>query len=927
MKNIISTEDYSLVSIPIGDSVVREISTETLYIQYNDGLNREYVDLGLPSGNLWAKCNIGATTEEEGGWYFQWGDTQGYTTEQVGKDKQFSSNFSDYRFGTNGAFTKYNESDGKTVLELVDDAAYHLLGQGWIIPTSADFVELCKETDMYIVPIEGEEVSVTVTANEHFPIYFEFTAVEKAKAFKFYKKDNHSTYISIPFVGSTGDGSIQLVSEECFLWSSSLNSEGVDGAFYWGCIVSNGFGVVASNGRFHGLPIRGIKKKQVVEPEYVDLGLPSGTLWQKYNLGANSEDEAGLYFQWGDTQGYTAEQVGKDKHFSLDGSDYKFRSSEGEATKYNGTDGKTVLDLEDDAAYVMLGEGWQMPTFYDFYELYRNTDAYVVPTEGDEVPITTHANSDIFIFDTATTATAKAIKFYKKDDHSVYISFPFVGAAGDGSVRSVSVGCYLWSSSLDISFIDDAFAFYCSVIHGEGGVSDNSRIYGLSIRGIKKKYVDLGLPSHTLWAKSNVGAEKETDNGLYFQWGDIQGYSADQTFNWENYKWSIDGSATNFSKYNTTDNKSVLDLEDDAARVIMGGNWQMPTYDDLNELYQNTDMSLVLGDGSEVAADTGNTYDAEPYFNTYWSQSLPSGTTINGVKFYKKDDHTQYMYVPSSNSLNGANFWTSTLYRNGNLDNSHLYSGNYEMTSLALATRNAGLAVRGILKRYPEVEYVDLGLPSGLKWAKCNLGANSESDYGLYFQWGDTVGYTAEQVGTNEGQKPFAWNDYKFGTSNALTKYNEADAKIVLDLEDDAAHAMLGDGWRMPTKDDFVELCQQTDMFIVPTEGEEVPVTVTTDERYPIYFEFDTATTATAKAFKFYKKSDHSSYISIPFVGSAYDGSVHSVGEGCLLWSSSLGSGDVQFAFFWACGAPDGNGYVNDGYRYSGFPVRPVLDA
>ena len=44
-------------------------------------------------------------------------------------------------------------------------------------------------------------------------------------------------------------------------------------------------------------------------------------------------------------------------------------------------------------------------------------------------------------------------------------------------------------------------------------------------------------------------------------------------------------------------------------------------------------------------------------------------------------------------------------------------------------------------------EYVDLGLPSHLKWAKCNIGANSEEKTGLYFQWGDTQGYTAEQVG------------------------------------------------------------------------------------------------------------------------------------------------------------------------------------
>ena len=84
--------------------------------------------------------------------------------------------------------------------------------------------------------------------------------------------------------------------------------------------------------------------------------------------------------------------------------------------------------------------------------------------------------------------------------------------------------------------------------------------------------VDLGLS--VLWAKTNLGADKETDAGLYFQWGDTQGYTAEQVgngeglkyFGWDDYKWSIDGSSSNFSKYTGSD-KTVLDLEDDAAKL------------------------------------------------------------------------------------------------------------------------------------------------------------------------------------------------------------------------------------------------------------------------------------------------------------------------------------------------------------------------
>ena len=59
-------------------------------------------------------------------------------------------------------------------------------------------------------------------------------------------------------------------------------------------------------------------------------------------------------------------------------------------------------------------------------------------------------------------------------------------------------------------------------------------------------------------------------------------------------------------------------------------------------------------------------------------------------------------------------------------------------------------------------DYIDLGLPSGTLWAACNVGASKPSDAGLYFQWGDTKGYTKEQVGTGNGQKKFFWTDYKW---------------------------------------------------------------------------------------------------------------------------------------------------------------------
>lgn len=110
---------------------------------------------------------------------------------------------------------------------------------------------------------------------------------------------------------------------------------------------------------------------------------------------------------------------------------------------------------------------------------------------------------------------------------------------------------------------------------------------------------------------------------------------------------------------------------------------------------------------------------------------------------------------------------------------------------------------------YKGHEYVEIG---GLKWATMNIGASKPSDYGLYFQWGDTQGYTAEQVGSGEGQKYFVWKNYKYGNGTdspgetGMTKYNETDGKTILEDSDDAAVANWGGSWRMPTKADFQAL-------------------------------------------------------------------------------------------------------------------------
>ena len=94
-------------------------------------------------------------------------------------------------------------------------------------------------------------------------------------------------------------------------------------------------------------------------------------------------------------------------------------------------------------------------------------------------------------------------------------------------------------------------------------------------------------------------------------------------------------------------------------------------------------------------------------------------------------------------------------------------------------------------------EAVDLGLPSGLKWATCNVGATKPEEAGGFFAWGE--------VATKED---FGWKTYKWceGSYSTLTKYNENVDVYTLEPEDDAAHVLWGGSWRMPTRNEFEEL-------------------------------------------------------------------------------------------------------------------------
>ena len=201
-------------------------------------------------------------------------------------------------------------------------------------------------------------------------------------------------------------------------------------------------------------------------PDYVEIG---GVKWATMNVGATGVTDTGLYFQWGDIQGYTASQVGSgsgQKAFTWQ--DYKFNPSGDEETmtKYNSTDGKMTLDAEDDAVTAARGSLWRIPTTAELQAL------------GDAV-------NTAWTADYQGSGVAGLVCTDKTDSFKV-LFFPAAGRCDDGSMINVGSLGYYWSSSLDL--YDDEYADYAfDVVFDIEGVYWGfaaSRYRGYSVRGV-----------------------------------------------------------------------------------------------------------------------------------------------------------------------------------------------------------------------------------------------------------------------------------------------------------------------------------------------------------------------------------------------------------------------------------------------------------
>lgn len=183
------------------------------------------------------------------------------------------------------------------------------------------------------------------------------------------------------------------------------------------------------------------------------------------------------------------------------------------------------------------------------------------------------------------------------------------------------------------------------------------------------EYVDLGLPSGTLWATCNVGADNPGDFGDYFAWGETQ---TKDHYHWDNYQYCM-GSDTTQTKYcnhasygynGYTDNLTVLQSGDDAAAAQWGSGWRMPTGEEWLELLNNTTNKtsvqnghrgrlFTASNGKSLFLPHAGSWCAWAYVDNkyYWSSSLVSANPRKAWAFsdyYGDGDYCELLGVTRS---------------------------------------------------------------------------------------------------------------------------------------------------------------------------------------------------------------------------------------------------------------------------------------
>lgn len=314
--------------------------------------------------------------------------------------------------------------------------------------------------------------------------------------------------------------------------------------------------------------------------------------------------------------------------------------------------------------------------------------------------------------------------------------------------------------------------------------------------------IDLGLPSGIKWASCNVGATSPEGCGGYYAWGEIEEksiYSKDTYIYYRNASYENIGYNISGTQY-------------DVAQAKWGGKWRMPTKDEITELLNYCTNKWITLNGVKGTIFTSKTNGKSIF--------LPASGNRTNNKLYNKGSFGDY--------------WTGTHLTNSDYS-AFLLGTSSDRASLGSTVRSSGRSVRPVTKssnqsnidkticdingdetitisdvlalvqivlndeedeNQPSAEAgeaIDLGLPSGTKWANCNVGATKPEEYGGYYAWGET-----------EEKDTYTWDTY-IHCNGSMDSCHDLGADIS-GTQYDVAHVKWGGNWCMPTLEEIKEL-------------------------------------------------------------------------------------------------------------------------
>ena len=511
-----------------------------------------------------------------------------------------------------------------------------------------------------------------------------------------------------------------------------------------------------------------------------------GPYWATTNVGAESPEQSGYYFWWGDTVGYT--NTGSGWISVKDGTSISFFENDSTAASTYGKDlaslqsegwimADGVLAPEHDAAHVHWGGGWRMPTQQELDDLVSKCNWVWTTVNGVD----------------GYTITGK-------DSASIFL--PCAGNGNEASLYDAgSYGNY-WSSVPSSGYDNDAGYLYFYLIYH--GTSNFDRYHGQSVRPVQ------GFTSTAVSFPAGIAGDSapillDTLEGPRNSLGD-------ETLTYSSLWDGGDGATV------------TIEQDGEAIAVNLTGEgeraWSVPyngTYKLTHTTYTNgvaskaeTATFVVTGKINQPEVENVVARQRWPWNGLVDITCTVSGIdgTFNGLEF------AVAAVMDSGDVRNATHLWT---VRDGKKSASRNVStnGNYHLLWDAGAYFGMGgihsnvVVSVTVVKGHSRVQLWE----GGPYWATTNVGAESPEQSGYYFWWGDTVGYKWENekwVASNGSSSNFSFEERNAPTCGkdlaTLQREGWITADGVLAPEHDAAHVHWGGGWRMPTQQELYDL-------------------------------------------------------------------------------------------------------------------------